>query len=75
MKTAKIKVNKTIYSVIKMVKDAEDSVGYTTYFLQKGTKVFKELVHERKSNEFTLWGGTRRTNLTMTIPKHIELIN
>lgn len=73
MEIAKIKVNKTIYSITKMEKDALDSKGYTTYTLESGTKIKKELVHHRESNEFTLWGG-RGMHKTMTLPSHIELL-
>ncbi len=69
----RIKVNKTIYNIMKMTKDEKDSIGYTTYYLKKG-KIEKSLVHYRKNNEFTLW-GRRGGGLTQTFPNHIELIN
>jgi hypothetical protein len=76
MKTpAKIKINKSIYSIVKMEKGTEDTEGYTTYHLVRGAKITKQLVHNTKTNDFTLYGGRVGYRITMTIPKHIELIN
>jgi len=69
---AKIKINKTIYKIMDMKKD--EMPGYTTYYLSKGAKTKKKLVHNRKTNEFTLWGD-RYGYSTMTTPEHIELVN
>jgi hypothetical protein len=75
--TQKIKVNKTVYQLTEIVQHTEnEGIGmadFITYRLKNKT-ISKELVFDKSSKEFKLFGHRGRT-MTITFPENVEFIN